>query len=283
MCNYKRKRCVEPCHVTKSGKTVYLCLEHYRAYNASLKAKGRNVPKVSSDRRESQNALRVKAHSIHWQDVLAIQNMEVQKIASALLTFRNKRVLKSYIILQDVIRPTNLGRIKLKGLPEIISFDGVIASSTRSQQNISNGAAIIGNVLDAFKIIFPGCKTIAVKLLVSEPGDKEQQVHTDFNYNSINLRVRDLKDFHYSALVAIEHGSHLLVGVNKERVDIPINGMIFWRGDCFHAGGGYSSINRRIFISISSFLCPVSDTVYLHPDIKSTSPPTASLLPSLEL
>lgn len=263
MCNYKKSKCTQPLHVTHAGTTVALCLQHYREYNAAQKRKVISKQHVSVDKRVASNLLRVKAHATNWKQVYLIQDIAIRRIAIPLLAFRDRKGLKDYVILRDVIGDTRLSSIRLQGLPEVISFDDNAASTTRSQQNITNSGRIVGKVLDAFKNIFPGCSNVAVKLLVSSSGDEEQLTHTDFNYESINRRVRSYKDFHYSALVAIEEGSHLLVGKNREKVDIPMNGMIFWRGSCPHAGGGYSSVNRRIFISISSVYCPVDMSVYI--------------------
>ena len=39
---------------------------------------------------------------------------------------------------------------------------------------------------------------------------------------------------------------------HEEKIDIPINGMIIFHGDCMHAGASNRTINHRIFASCSN-------------------------------
>jgi hypothetical protein len=171
--------------------------------------------------------------------------------------------LQKFKIVENVIDSTSLPKLCFTEEAEIISFEGVEPSSSRTQRTISNGEALLPRIYDAFRMIFPGCTEISVRLVTSKASDKAQEVHTDYNIDALGSRVHSLKAFHYSALVAIQEDTILLVGKEKTIVGIPLNGMIIWRGDMPHAGGGYVKRHKRIFISISSIYCPVTSSVYL--------------------
>ena len=250
-------------HETCGGTITKFCLEHYRSYNAILKRKGRKQPKRTVDKRLALNTMRVQAHASEWRNVYENRDPLVKRIAAALLTFRDSRSPSKYTIIENVIDSFTPSTLTHGGKAELISFEGAPPSTTRTQRVINNGQVILGAVLNAFKLVFPGCSEVAVKLLQSLSGDQEQLTHTDFDYSSIHSRVRSLKAFHYSALVGIETGSFLLIGVEREIVKVPLHGMLFWRGDCPHAGGGYVNKNCRIFVSISCSLCPVTSSVYI--------------------
>ena len=246
-----------------SGTLSKFCLKHYRAYHVNDKRKRGCQPKLSDVLRLAFNAKRVKSLADDWNNVNMQMDPLVKRVARDLLTFRNKRSPSEYIIIKDVIGPINHSVFSFDGDAEVISFAGTPSSTSRSQRVITNGQDIIGPILKAMMIVFPGCSNVAVKLLESSPGDKAQETHTDYDYNALNKRVRSLKAFHYSALVAFEPGSVLLMGTRREVVKIPLNAMIFWRGNCPHAGGAYKTKNRRIFVSISSSLCPLTSAVYI--------------------
>ena len=50
---------------------------------------------------------------------------------------------------------------------EIVSFADTPISRTRSQHVVSNGPAILGCVLDAFKMAFPGCCDVETSAIVT--------------------------------------------------------------------------------------------------------------------
>lgn len=112
-------------------------------------------------------------------------------------------------------------------------------------------------MLQAIEIVFPGCKTIGVKLLRSEKGNLAQKLHTDHVPGpKSSKRLEDLKDFHYSALIALIENAFLYVGSVDEKVRIPKSSMLFFRGDMVHAGSDYQIENYRLFISASSIDYP---------------------------
>ena len=92
-------------------------------------------------------------------------------------------------------------------------------------------------------IVFPGCDNVTCKLLRSRPGDPEQPTHTDY---SRDRKVSRLNAFNYSAIIAIQQNTYILVGKTRTRIDLPIRSMICFRGDMPHAGGGYQEDHCRI-------------------------------------
>lgn len=218
---------------------------------------------VTVDKRVANNESRLEVCREESRKISEINCDKIQNVALQLRKFRDCRRKSEYVIIENVIDSFNLKSLCFDGKAENISFAGTFATTTRNQRVISNGQTVLMDILEVFRIIFPGCSDVAVKLLHSLPGDKAQVTHTDFDYNSIGQRLRSLKAFHYSALVAFEKGSTILMGVRNEEIKIPINGMIFWRGSTPHAGAAYVESNKRIFISIASPLYPVSPEVYI--------------------
>ena len=263
VCGFKRKICTSCSHETKAGAVKKLCFIHYCLYNASQKRKAKPQAKISDEKRLANNAFRVKAHADEWRKIFQIVDPEIKLIATALLRFRDNKRVKNYLIVNDVINSLTIPKITYDGIAENINFGSSKELTKRTQRNTKNASAVIGKVIDAMKLVFPGCTRTNVKMLHSSAHDIAQDTHTDYNYGAILERVRSFKDYHYSAIIAIEEGSHLLVGKERVKIVIPKNSMLFWRGDLPHAGGGYEKPNKRIFVSISSRLCPVSDSVYL--------------------
>ena len=52
-------------------------------------------------------------------------------------------------------------------------------------------------------------------------------------------------------------------GCVKTPMGSPLRFMLFCRGDMFHAGAGYLTVNRRLFLSVSCDEIPVTDDVSL--------------------
>ena len=86
------------------------------------------------------------------------------------------------------------------------------------------------------------------KLLKSSPNCPKQKLHQDCE-RSLDSTSYDIQ---YSLLIAIESNTKLLLSDNKTTIDIPINGMIMFRGDYMHAGMSYRTENRRVFASCSN-------------------------------
>ena len=70
----------------------------------------------------------------------------------------------------------------------------------------------IPHVLTALRHSFTGCTTQLVKFITSSANDPAQSTHTDYDTKFIHRRISSLKDFHYSAIIAIEPNTHLLIG-----------------------------------------------------------------------
>ena len=57
--------------------------------------------------------------------------------------------------------------LRFDGKAEIIGFVDTPVSRTRSQRVVNNGPAIIGCVLDAFKLVFPGCCDVSTSAILA--------------------------------------------------------------------------------------------------------------------
>jgi hypothetical protein len=104
---------------------------------------------------------------------------------------------------------------------------------------------------------------VKLKVLKSQAGDTPQTTHTDYVPPDMKIRIANLQEFHYSAVISIEENTRLLVGKSRSSVDIPLHGMIFFRGDMLHAGAGYITHNSRLFMSVSSRPFPATNDVSL--------------------
>lgn len=255
------KDCKSARHVTKNGQIVGLCLFHYKGYNSMMRSRDQEEidPAQMEINQALKNQSKKRRREVDKHTVDEIIDGETRRIAKKLMTFRKRS--RPYVIVKDVIENIDVESIKLEGLFETIIFSNN-ASLKRMMCDISD-VSCAGNVLNALKVVFPGCNEVKVKLIRSYAGDIPQLTHTDFDTKLITNRVHDLKHFHYSAIIAIEDGTHLLTGIDSKRVDIPKNSMMLFRGDFPHAGGGYAKTNSRIFISISCPLAPLDSSVYI--------------------
>lgn len=130
-------------------------------------------------------------------------------------------------------------------------------------QTVQNAKDLIPEVSEALRVVFPDCTEIAVKVIRSESDDTPQLTHNDFAPTLHTKKIQNLKGFHYSAIIGLQNGTHLLVGEENKSIHIPRSSMMFFRGDMDHAGAGYNELNERLFISISSHAFPASEDVLL--------------------
>jgi hypothetical protein len=249
-------KCNFQCFVTGQGHVRSKCKHHQ---NLADKLYQREVRLRISSRqlrgsRMENCRLRRKA------TISSIENDNVRRIALKLDSIRDNS--RKYVIISDVIDQTmNLNQIKLRGKSKSITFTETDILHKRSMQPVSNHKKILSDVLLAIKIIFPLCPYIVVKLLTSEAGDVEQSTHLDYVPNE--LSIKNLSEFHFSAIISFEEGTVLLVGSDRIKIPIPLSSMLFFRGDMPPAGAGYSEVNRRLFISVSCDKFPVTDDVSL--------------------
>jgi hypothetical protein len=96
---------------------------------------------------------------------------------------------------------------------------------------VPNPELYIPNVLTALSTVFSGCNSTLVKVITSQRGDKEQLLHTDFDLKYITSRVFNLDSLHYSAIIALQPDTHLLVSGKRERIGIPVNSMLLFHGN----------------------------------------------------
>jgi hypothetical protein len=116
------------------------------------------------------------------------------------------------------------------GLSESINFTDETnyksANVTRNMQSVDRPERFIPQVLAALNHTSTGCKTQVVKISISTAEDPAQLTHTDCDTRYIHTRVSSLKQFYYSAIVAIEPNTHLLIGKERKRVEIPVQSML---------------------------------------------------------
>lgn len=114
----------------------------------------------------------------------------------------------------SILSSTQLSDInKLKGRAESIIFMATEYSYKRTMQT-----EVLSYVL---RIVFAMSNVIEVKRLESSAGDIEQMTHVDFKRKESNY-VKNLSEFHYSAIISTEQDTQLLVAESRESVNIPV-------------------------------------------------------------
>ena len=99
---------------------------------------------------------------------------------------------------------------------------------------------------------------LELRLFVSSAGGPDQDAHCDDNpYDPVYAMQGSEDDAMLSGILAIEEGTELLFFPDGPqgaplRVDLAPGEMLLFRGDCWHAGAGYTTKNRRIHFYLSS-------------------------------
>jgi hypothetical protein len=70
-------------------------------------------------------------------------------------------------------------------------------------QEVRKPDLYMNNVYAELSLVLPLCTKRKLKLLLSKAGDVAQITHTDYVPPGANFRITSLKEFHYSALIAI--------------------------------------------------------------------------------
>ena len=277
------KRCAfkgdgSPCpfygFIQRSGRKRKLCRIHFAEYNRRIAIKNFekktiNLPddqlKIFTNQiREAAVERTHKSNFIREMQLQSIEDPEIQRIAQILDRIKKKEL---FVIVPNAIQPLTFEDIKTIGVVEPITFGTAEKPYKRTMQKVSNARDYLSNVMSALHIVFPKCDNIVVKLLTSQAGDKEQDIHTDFHKTETTPSVKDLSAFHYSALVSFEANTRLICVMSdteKKEVSIPLYGMLLFRGDFRHAGASYPQLHRRLFLSLSSESFPLTDDVSLH-------------------
>lgn len=253
------------------GRKRNLCRSHFAEYNRSIAAK--NYLKKTEHLPEKEliafkkritvaSVMRTHKSNFHREIRLeSIEDPEIQRIAQALDRIKKK---EAYVLVPNAIQPLTLEDIKTVGLDEPITFGTAEPPYKRTMQKVSNAQNYLSNIMAALGIVFPKCDNIVVKLLTSQSGDKEQDIHTDFHKIQTTRPMKDLSAFHYSALISFEANTRLLCDAELKEVAIPLYSMLLFRGDFQHAGAAYPQLHHRLFISLSSESFPLTDDVPLH-------------------
>jgi hypothetical protein len=117
-------------------------------------------------------------------------------------------------------------------------------------------------------LLWHGLETlIVIKALASEPGCGRQFDHYDDPTQS-HFRRLQYFDRQYSAMIATESNTTMNyplgddAGAQRAQLQIAQGRMLIWEaGKWVHAGSDYNEINRRLFISVSSPMFPISEKV----------------------
>jgi hypothetical protein len=261
-CRYTFKECKSKClHVTSGGVESKYCTFHVTKISAQRKRQ--KIFSYTKSVEETERArLGMKLHREKKKQIIQeISNPEVQRIAKQMARLKKKG--REFIVIKGVIETLDPEQIELTGVAEPIDFTDEKGPVLRTMQEIAEQSKpLFDNIINALRIVFPGCTQRRLKVIKSLANDTPQLTHTDFDVSLINKRVFSLDAYHYSVVIALQAETHLLTGTERKRIDIPINSMIMFRGDFPHAGGGYAVDNTRIFISVSSPFFPESDSVF---------------------
>ena len=248
-------------HVTKNGVESKYCTVHEKKRSSRHKRQ-----KVVSYEKSVEVTERARIRMVNRRKskkylLAGIIEPEVQRIAKQLANMKSKQ--KAYVVIDSVTESINPKDIILSGSAEPIDFTDQKSPPLRTMQEIADESKYhFANVISALKFVFPGCTQYKTKVLQSLANDTPQKTHTDMDVSLINKRVSNLEAFHYSVIIALQTDTHLLTGIERDRLNIPVNSKIIFRGDFIHAGGGYAADNARLFISFSSVFYPSSDSVY---------------------
>jgi hypothetical protein len=254
-----------PCTLDRNsvnGVKSDFCLYHARKkYLYRIKQKKVVGYKQHVLRMEQTRLRKEKSRLLQKNALKTISDTETGKIALVLAKLKERK--RQYVLVSDVLVNFDVKTLRLTRTVDPITFTDEKAAITRTMTAILNPTACFSNVITAMKQVFPGCTNFKYKLIESLANDPPQLLHTDFDTNLIYKKITSLDSFHYSAIIALQPNAHLLIGKERARVDIPVGGMIVFRGDMPHAGGGYETPNARIFISLSSNIYPLSNAVYI--------------------
>ena len=195
-------------------------------------------------------------------DLESILDEKIKSISTNLDAIKSNQ---HYVVIPNIISDIlTIDDIDLCGEIEPINFTNVTGPVTRTMQAITNAKDFMPETIGALKRVFPECTEMEFKLITSVAGDTQQRLHEDFTPTAFTKRMQNLKGFHYTGIISLQNNTKLIVGEDKELVNIPRSSMLFFRGDMSHAGASYNELNERIFMSISSPAFPVSEDVLLN-------------------
>lgn len=237
-----RADCSVQRHITSGGTVRSYCLQHHRIVEKS-------GPKTTKSC-ESMRLSRKRRIDV----VDSIDEGPVSRIAKAI-----SRMFKGdeFVIIHDVIPNAPVYNDNDFANDE----NRIIFSKKSTQRYIRRFKCpenFVPDVISAVNLVFSQTKIITLDLITSRNNDKPQTSHTDLVSHP---RVIDLARYHYSAVIAMSDDTKILITEARISTNIPKFGMILFRGSFLHAGAGYTHENSRLFLSISSDLHPVSDSV----------------------
>ena len=97
-----------------------------------------------------------------------------------------------------------------------------------------------------------------MRLFISQPGGRDMRTHCDDNPDDlVYTSCEHQDDALLGGVLSLEPGTELLFFPNGPshapvRVQLAPGDLLLFRGDCWHAGAGYQTKNRRIHLYLSS-------------------------------
>ena len=155
-----------------------------------------------------------------------------------------KKLLANFTKLKPIDIHTSNNKL-LQSAP--ISHDAPVTELFRT---LSDALSLFFSVISSEQSSPPDQFDIKYRLLKSLANCPKQLFHSDCKHSSDTSSY----NIQYSLIVAIESNTKFVL-FNKETIDIPINGMIMYRGDYMHAGASYQNEHNRLFISCSNKPC----------------------------
>ena len=264
--------CVLGRRSSTSGTDSKFCEKHHiEAARKKKRKTDRTKAKALTQEQLLEHKRRVISESVQRKrasrkrrkaDLESILDEKIKSISTNLDAIKSNQ---HYVVIPNIISEIlTIDDIVLCGEIEPINFTNVTGPVTRTMQAITNAKDFMPETIDALKRVFPECKEMEFKLIRSVAGDTQQRLHEDFTPTAFTKRMQNLKGFHYTGIISLQNNTKLIVGEDKELVNIPRSSMLFFRGDMSHAGASYNEFNERIFMSISSPAFPVSEDVLLN-------------------
>lgn len=195
-------------------KAIMMINDAHENYKVRLNSQSRDRNRAYRNRRRE---------SLH-----KIVDAKVKAIASRLDTIKDGQ---HYVIIPNVVSNLlTVDDIVREGDIKPIDFTSATGPVTRTMQAVQNAKDLIPEVLEALRVVFPDCTEIVVKVIRSESDDTPQLTHNDFAPTLHTKRIQNLKGFHYSAIIGLQNGTHLLVGEENKSIHIPRSSMMFLEG-----------------------------------------------------
>ena len=187
--------------------------------------------------------------NLRKRNVLAPENVSNSNTKSKTCELDQKAQDNSYILFRDALKLSRSEKLSiLGGKYSNESFERIFNKkgnndNRRSQLYISTENTIIEKIRNFLsdKGIMEGRYIDNLCIVRSEKGCAEQRFHWDYDPD----QVKDLSVKPGSIIVGIENGSRIRL-IGRKDMKIDEGDILFFEGDCIHAGASYEEPNRRL-------------------------------------